>query len=226
MFLAKLYDLVGSAMAKAPAAMAKAPAVTRAIPARLGVLAKLSDLVSSRGSESAKATVPSPRNGINARPCVVLSLTTTPQRLVTLAPTLQSILSQTVTADKVYLNIPRFSRRHNREYKVPASVSALPIEINWCEEYGPATKLIPTLQKEKEPTTVILSIDDDMLYPHGHIETLLNALQQWPHAAYCFAGQQIDEEETIAWCALYSPIIVVPGSCKMNHTPSLPRLIQ
>jgi len=38
------------------------------------------------------------------------------------------------------------------------------ITINRCDDHGPLTKLLPTLLRETDPDTVIITVDDDKIY--------------------------------------------------------------
>mmetsp|Transcript_19272 Transcript_19272/g.31396 ORF Transcript_19272/g.31396 Transcript_19272/m.31396 type:complete len:903 (+) Transcript_19272:222-2930(+) len=125
---------------------------------------------------------------------LVVSLTTTPDRLVHLEDTLDSLKEQTLGANKIYLNIPHFSERFHKEYKLPGFIKNDPaITVNWCKDYGPITKLIPTLEKEMDPDTLIITVDDDMVYEKTMFARLVGQMSSWPHAAYNYAGQVIDE---------------------------------
>jgi hypothetical protein len=133
---------------------------------------------------------------------VVISLTTLPHRLPHLLPVLQSLLNQHVKPDQVYLNLPTSYRRFNSTSST--SPPTIPIEIQrlvlndilriqlTSVDYGPATKLIPTLEAEKEPSTIIITVDDDMIYKPTQVQLLLRAYFHFPHAAYGYAGQLID----------------------------------
>eukprot|EP00456_Euglypha_rotunda_P081285 TRINITY_DN7924_c0_g1_i27.p1 TRINITY_DN7924_c0_g1~~TRINITY_DN7924_c0_g1_i27.p1 ORF type:complete len:599 (+),score=23.17 TRINITY_DN7924_c0_g1_i27:83-1879(+) len=123
---------------------------------------------------------------------VVISLTTTPPRLKNLRQTLNSLLNQTLTPAAIYLNVPWRSTRLNQVYEIPPAISSLPIIINRCDDFGPASKLIPTLEREQHPDTLIITVDDDMIYPPSLVQDLVELHSVWPHAAFGFAGQLID----------------------------------
>ena len=67
------------------------------------------------------------------------------------------------------------------------------LRVNWVtEDVGPATKLLPTLHVERTPDTLIVTVDDDVHYHPDVVAELVNASQLGPHAAYGFAGQQVE----------------------------------
>ncbi len=124
---------------------------------------------------------------------VVLSLTTIPDRIARLGPTLNSLLDQTRRADAIYLNIPRYARREQCQYEIPESLQRLScVERVACDQdHGPATKLIPTLARETDPESCIIVVDDDQIYPRNMLETLLSHSQKLPDAALCSRGFRI-----------------------------------
>ena len=137
------------------------------------------------------------------RPRIVVSLTTVPHRIALIEHTLRSVLDQTVTADVVYLHLPWRSRRFpNSTYEIPRTVLDLPIVVNRCEDYGPATKLIPTLDLERHPDTLIITVDDDMVFKRTLIERLLERHFASPGYAYANAGQVIDVNDE------FGPVVV------------------
>ena len=103
-------------------------------------------------------------------PRVVVSLTTLPSRIGNVAKTLRSILGQTWIPDKIYLNLPVRTSR-GEKYAIPQNLAKLIeshpiIKINRPRrDYGPGTKLYPTLAKERGRNTRIITVDDDGEYP-------------------------------------------------------------
>lgn len=117
---------------------------------------------------------------------LVVSMTTIPSRIDVLYKTVKNIMKQTQLIDKIYLNIPYKSSKGDK-YVIPEKLktlvikskeSGIPVVFNRPkEDYGPGTKLYPTLLKEKNPNTLIVTIDDDMIYDSRMIETLVKEFQ-------------------------------------------------
>jgi hypothetical protein len=124
---------------------------------------------------------------------VVVSLTTIPDRLVHIRPTLHSLLDQSRRPDAIVLNLPSESRREGRGYEIPDFFADYgPVEIVRCDrDWGPATKALPTLQRETAPETRIVITDDDQVYPRNLIETLVRASERFPDAVVCSRGFRI-----------------------------------
>src|SRR5438876_8410622 len=124
---------------------------------------------------------------------VIASLSTVPDRIGNLGPTIRSLLKQTRPPDEIVLAIPEFSVREQRPYVVPKYISLLPrVRVLHCaEDWGPATKFIGAIQDELaagREDTLIMVVDDDRLYPRDALETYLHYGEQLPEAALCFRG--------------------------------------
>jgi hypothetical protein len=133
---------------------------------------------------------------------VIVSLSTVPDRINNLTPTIRSLLKQTRPPDEIVLAIPEFSLRERRHYVVPKYISRLPrVRILRCrEDWGPATKFIAVIQDELaagRPDTLIMVVDDDRVYPRDALETYLHYSEQLPDAALCFRGAAMPS--TLDW---------------------------
>ncbi len=133
---------------------------------------------------------------------VIASLSTVPDRIGNLGPTIRSLLKQTRPPDEIVLAIPEFSEREQRPYIVPKYISRLPrVRILHCaEDWGPATKFIGAIQDElaaERENTLIMVVDDDRLYPRDALETYLYYSEQLPNAALCFRGAAMPS--TLDW---------------------------
>ena len=117
---------------------------------------------------------------------MVISLSTIPDRINKILPTLKSLTDQTMKPTQINLVIPNFSIRENKKYKIPEKLKKIPNLniINIEKDWGPITKLIPTIQKEKEqPDTIIIAVDDDNIYPREFVETMVCESLENPQAA-------------------------------------------
>ncbi|PYK06864.1 MAG: hypothetical protein DME67_01765 [Verrucomicrobia bacterium] len=124
---------------------------------------------------------------------VIVSLSTVPERMGNLGPTIRSLLRQTRPPDEIVLAIPEFSIREQRPYAVPKHVSRWPrMRVLHCQkDWGPATKFIPIVREELAAgrgNTLIMVVDDDRIYPRDALETYLHYNKQLPDAALCFRG--------------------------------------
>lgn len=109
---------------------------------------------------------------------VVVSLTSTPERIKKIKPMLYSLLNQTVKVDKISLNIP--DKCKNNNYEIPNEYSEVCNIFNVGRDYGPGTKYVPTLLREKDCGTKIILVDDDYIYGKDFIEVLLKQSEKYP----------------------------------------------
>lgn len=122
---------------------------------------------------------------------VVVSLSTIPSRVKYVSKIIRYLLEQTYPIDRIYLNIPYWSKREQKEYPLPECPHSDRLTILRCEDYGPITKLYPTLQEEKDPQTLIITLDDDTDYSPDRIQTLVHWAQRFPEAAIGGTGMII-----------------------------------
>ena len=121
---------------------------------------------------------------------VVLSLTTIPNRIYLIKKVILSILNQSVHFDALYFNVPEMSLK-NIPYKIPLFIKNINDErfiLNRCIDYGPITKLIPTLEKETDPDTIIIICDDDQIWAKNTLELFLIKQKEFPNDALSLSG--------------------------------------
>jgi Glycosyl transferase family 2 len=133
---------------------------------------------------------------------VIASLSTVPDRINNLRPTIRSLLRQTRPPDEIVLAIPEFCVREQRPYVVPEYILRLPrVRVLHCRrDWGPATKFIPIVREDLAAgrgETLIMVVDDDRIYPRDALETYLHYSGQLPEAALCFRGAAMPR--TLDW---------------------------
>ena len=119
---------------------------------------------------------------------VIVSLTTLPSRMYNIHKTIESIKNQTLKPDKIYLCISEFSKRENTKYQIPEHIKDDIEILNSTHDYGPITKLIPILNKIKDPNTIIITIDDDLIYDDNTIKQLVKESRKYPEYAIGYCG--------------------------------------
>ena len=115
---------------------------------------------------------------------IIVSLTTSPTRIHGIESLLECISNQTIKPSKIVLNLPHIFKRTNTTFtNIPKFIltNSL-IYINRCDDIGPSTKIIPTTYLFDDPETIIISIDDDIVYRNNFIETLLKYSNLEPDA--------------------------------------------
>ena len=104
-----------------------------------------------------------------------VSLTTIPPRYATLKKTLDSLQKQKKIPEKIFLNIPNnFKRFSNIDFDFDDLTKKYKnLKINRCEDFGPGTKLLGSLNEILNYDFVIL-IDDDHIYKDEMLEIFYN----------------------------------------------------
>lgn len=105
---------------------------------------------------------------------VVASMTTIPSRIDQIRPVVEAVLAQSVPVDHLELNIPYQCIRTGESYAVPAWLESMDrVKIFRTEDYGPITKIAPTLLRyQNDHQTHVWSVDDDCAYPANQLALL------------------------------------------------------
>ena len=118
---------------------------------------------------------------------IYVSISTIPQRLKNLNETVESLLNQTLKPNKIFINIPykyeRFSETIE-DNQIPKFNSNI-VEVTRCEDCGPGTKLLGSLNKFKKNSLLILA-DDDHVYRDYMIEKFFYFYSRASNNAYSF----------------------------------------
>ena len=118
---------------------------------------------------------------------IYVSISTIPQRVKYINKAINSLLNQTKKPDKIFVNIPHKFKRFSEiieETQIPKFNSSI-VEVTRCEDYGPGTKLLGSLNKLEEDSLLILA-DDDHTYKDYMIEKLFYFYSKAPNNAYSF----------------------------------------
>ena len=110
----------------------------------------------------------------------VISLTTTPDRIYELKNTLMSLLDQSYAVEEIRVNVPNYSCK-GIKYKIPKWLKRLK-SVKICrtvKDWGPATKLIPTLLDKNNKHKKIIVVDDDVVYGYYAVETLYDYFKKY-----------------------------------------------
>ena len=118
---------------------------------------------------------------------IYVSLSTIPQRIKNLSTSVESLLNQTQKPDKIFINIPFKYRRFSEtieDKQIPKFDNNF-VEITRCEDSGPGTKLLGSLNKLEKNSLLIL-VDDDHVYEDYMIEKFFHFYSKAPNNAYSF----------------------------------------
>lgn len=121
----------------------------------------------------------------------VISLTTFPARIKDVSICLTSLLRQQYKADKVilWLALEQFP---NKERDLPRRLKRLTklgLEIKWYHDIRSYKKLIPAIKLF--PESVIITADDDIIYPKTWLSLLVASYQTNKKAVHCHRAHRI-----------------------------------
>lgn len=122
---------------------------------------------------------------------VYVSLTSYPSRIQTISQTINSLLKQTVKADKIIIWLAK-EQFPNKEKDLPQDLldlTKIGLEIEWCTDIKSYKKLIPALKKY--PDAIVVTADDDILYSRGWLEIMLKSYLKNPTKIHCHRAHMI-----------------------------------
>ena len=125
--------------------------------------------------------------GLTIKKMIYVSLSTIPERLKNLNKSVESLLNQTLKPNKIFINIPLKYRRFSETIEkgqIPEFNSDF-VKITRCEDCGPGTKLLGSLNKLEKNSLLILA-DDDHIYKDYMIEKFFYFYNKNPNNAYSF----------------------------------------
>lgn len=142
---------------------------------------------------------------------IVVSLTSIPERLDRLHLSLESLLSQSLKPARVVLWLAE-------GVEVPRAVVRLTrfgVTVQRGDDLGPHTKLLHSLAAY--PSSILVTADDDVVYPHRWLKGLYRSYQEHPRSVHCYRARKICHDEAgdllplAAWDYLTSADASGPG---------------
>lgn len=113
---------------------------------------------------------------------VIVSLTTYGERYNQVYITIESLMQQTIKANRIILWLDN-SFMDKPLLPILKRQTERGLEIRYCKDLGSYKKLIPALKEF--PESIIITTDDDVIYNIRMIEKLVNAYNNNPHFIYC-----------------------------------------
>lgn len=115
---------------------------------------------------------------------VIVSLTTFPARMKTLPIVLESLFRQTVKPDKIILWLAdtQFSDKNKVNLKLHKFIT-LGLNVEYCEDLRSHKKYYYSMKNN--PDAIVITVDDDIIYPEDMIEELLKTYLNYPNKIIC-----------------------------------------
>lgn len=150
---------------------------------------------------------------------VIVSCTTTFQRLPMLLYTLMSLQQQSRKPDRIVVNVSR------EAYLSDVGINELPdwlsqerVEVNWVPNTGPYRKLLPLINQCSEADRIV-TVDDDVLYHSGWLAALLELDESNPDHLVCTRARQM-KRGLFGWKRYAHWRVVKKRSTGMNLMPT------
>lgn len=144
------------------------------------------------------------------RSSITVTLTTIPSRLGAIDDTLKSLLDQARKPQRILLNIPEWSEREGCAYQVPERLRGLAsVEIRPCRDWGPATKLIPSVLSEPADAALLV-VDDDRIYPPWTVARFEEESAETPDDALALGGWVVPADLTDRPTTVLSNLLMRP----------------
>lgn len=147
---------------------------------------------------------------------VVISLTTVPERLdnnseLGLKKVIESLCTQNYNNYEVHFNIPHTYKITNQPYIIPQWLEEYQkqysvLKIFRVDDVGPPTKFVPTLARLHNPETILLVVDDDLIYHPDMISEHIKYQNQYKDCVICYEGKGFttrkynDNRDSFALC--------------------------
>ncbi len=129
---------------------------------------------------------------MNSSTQIVVSLTTIPPRFSTVGNILNRLLSQSIRPHHVELYVPKTYRRFSgHAFCVPETPEG--ITVNMVEnDFGPATKVLPCVERYRGTDTRVIYCDDDRLYPRNWLKLMLESTTERPKDCIVNVGADLE----------------------------------
>jgi glycosyltransferase involved in cell wall biosynthesis len=129
---------------------------------------------------------------------IITTLTTIPSRLSYqddqgIKLCIDSLINQSYENYEIHFNIPHICKLSQEEYIIPEWLEELAnnnpkLKIFRTEDLGPATKLIPTIKRMDDLDTIIVVVDDDLVYHPDMISAHVENQTKWQDAIVGYDG--------------------------------------
>lgn len=122
-----------------------------------------------------------------------ISLTSIPPRFEFLQQTLQSLLQQRADVHEIRVNIPKSYRRFPEgSFSMPELPEGVTLVV-LDHDYGPATKILPTLEAKRGSSEPLIYCDDDRIAHPNFVSDLLAGAQKKPGCILANSGWDLEK---------------------------------
>lgn len=134
-------------------------------------------------------------NKNNLKNKIIVSLTTYSKRIEEVYLVIESIFNQTLKADKIILWLDETEFDEETIPNILKNQRERGLEIRYYENIKSYKKLIPNLKEYQNE--IIITIDDDIIYPINFIERLYKNHIKFPNVILCNIGREIPKNKKL-----------------------------
>lgn len=146
---------------------------------------------------------------------LTVSLTSFPGRIETIHYCIKSILRQTVKPTRVVLWLAKEQFLNTKLPKELLELEAYGLVIKYCDDIRSYKKYYYSMKNW--PTSIVVTLDDDVFYPENMLEELLVSYKKYPNAVSCFRAHEIKREEDGNIAKYSNWNFTSPGLSKPSH---------
>lgn len=143
------------------------------------------------------------RSLVNKKDTIIVSLTSYPPRIKSVYKTIETLINQSLKADKIILWLAE-EEFPNKENELPDELLEQKnrgLEIGWYQNIRSYKKLIPAIKEY--PEAIIVTADDDIYYQRDWLTTLYHSYLNNPYCihAHCITKFFLNEKNEFATIA-------------------------
>lgn len=122
---------------------------------------------------------------------IIVTCTTTSERLQCLYYMLESLRWQTVQPDAVVVNLSKEPYLLDQGLRdAPEWLTRFSVDVCWVENTGPYRKLLPTIANSSE-SDIVVTADDDIIYGNRWLEKLRDLAMRYPESIVAARGREM-----------------------------------
>lgn len=137
--------------------------------------------------------------GVDKNSNVIISLTSFPARIDNVWITIETLLNQSVKPARIQLylaeeqfpdgdlSFKEITRKRFEQQKLRG------LEVIYCDDLRPHKKYYYAMKDN--PDNIVITVDDDMLYPENLVDELLRAHKKYPDSVVCEYAHKITFDE-------------------------------
>lgn len=140
-------------------------------------------------------------HGSEKQKSLIITLTTVPERLANpeengVRAVIKSLCEQNDSDYEIHFNIPEIYNMTQERYVIPDWLHTYKLQyphlkVFRVDDIGPPTKFIPTLHRITDPETILLTVDDDLIYHPDMVTEHRKYQNHLVDSVICYEGRGV-----------------------------------